>query len=297
MAELAQEAAKPVEWIIDGLVPVAGVVMLAGLPQVGKSRLMYAAAAARSVPQNGHGPSFPFTVRPGHTFVCALEHNIQTHLHQLDEAAKAEGLTIEQLDATMLRPHFEILRQSNFDVLAQACDKVKADMLVLDSLRALGSFDENSSKETQAVMQRVNELAERRVVVVMHHLSKGSGQPRGSNALTAASDTILSMQPTALGVALKATHHDAPEVEALVRWDANGRMVKADAATVVADAVMAYLKRRAEPLTSAQLRDHLYELKIAVDTTELARILYAMKTASQLTETGDGKRRQWSLAA
>lgn len=77
--------------------------------------------------------------------------------------------------------------------LAELLEEVKPGLLVIDALSdiMLGG-DENLVKDTQPIMHRLRQLAERHdcAVIVIHHVNKSGGY-RGSSALKGAVDSLL----------------------------------------------------------------------------------------------------------
>ena len=197
----------PVEWIADGLLPTAGLVVLAGDPNAGKSALAIdlALRAAHGLQWLGRD------VTPCSTVYLSYEGALGARMRAWRQAHPA-ALTV---DGNYL--HVDEDRRPNLtdpDALAQlerVLDGAAAanggrppSLLVIDTLaRAIAGGDENDSGALGAALEAVAELQRRRSVTVLllHHTRKpqagsnpkadGMHALRGSSALAGAADVVL----------------------------------------------------------------------------------------------------------
>jgi hypothetical protein len=217
------ESTKQKEWLWEGIVPASGIVLLYGNPFLGKTRVSLALAATMCAP-------LPATlagrsVKPGPVLYLSLEHTgFDEALHK---AARGTGLN----NATDLKG-FYFLNPGNkssldsildkkelVDFVANEADRLDLGMIVVDSLRAASSYDENNSQETAKLRREFERISGggRRPILVIHHSSK-KGDPRGSTDLQALSDTMIQLTKDGNdGVCLAIRHHGAPNAELSVR--------------------------------------------------------------------------------
>jgi hypothetical protein len=216
------ESTKQKEWLWEGIVPASGIVLLYGDPFLGKTRVSLALTAKMTSP-------LPVTtlagrcVKPGPVLYLSLEHTgFDEALHQ---AARGTGLNDanEFVGFYLLNPDNN--RSSLLDndklveFVANEADRLDLRMIVVDSLRAASSYDENNSQDTahlRSVFERLSGGG-RRSILVIHHSSK-KGDPRGSTDLQALSDTMIHLTKEGNDkVCLDTCHHGAPDVELSVR--------------------------------------------------------------------------------
>lgn len=201
-------------WRWDGLLPQNGIAMVAGAPFSGKSVLMAAFAASTSLGLPLAGRS----VEAGRVLYAKLEHRDADFKAIFLKAKKAVGgaslggnllittkLNLDDLDAV-----------AAFDLEASRCG---IDVIIIDSLRRTSRMDENKSEETAEVMARAQRLTGegKRLVVVLHHVTKSTMSPRGSTDLLASVDSFLLLTRKDNCVTINATHHGG--VEAVVTME------------------------------------------------------------------------------
>lgn len=197
-------ALPPPSWILDGLLPEAGLVVLAAEPKVGKS-LLAQDWAMRMV--HGVDRWHERRLTPGPVLYLAGEgmrslkaragawiaaHPSESAQHPLAVArlpvlSSAQGLA--ELEAT-IAAHRPVL-------------------VIVDTLNlALGDVDENDAGQVGPIMSALSRLREKCgcTIILIHHLNKSEpGRPllqrvRGSGAIVAAVDAIIGLAKDSDGV-------------------------------------------------------------------------------------------------
>jgi hypothetical protein len=300
---------NPMEWIVENWIPAVGAAVIGGDAMVGKSRFINAIIAARSAKHQGKIPKFPFKVRPGVTLLASLEHAKIAVARGLIAAAKAEDIAPTSLMLHTMRPPFNIFDPMHVEQLIEECIKVNADLLVLDSFRRLGDFEENSSDDMRRVMDILQHqltgegTANPRCVIALHHLNKASKQLRGSTDLKAGTDTQIIMQANGGGMLhLAATHHDCEPTEAVMRVTRDGIWELANTTAKGPSLVSSHLfdalaSAAGKPMTTTDLVQALRQRGQTIEPDELEVLLQDLGTGSQVTHLdGKGRKARWTAA-
>jgi hypothetical protein len=189
----AAESPEP-DWLVDGLIPTGGVVLLVARPKVGKSTLgrAVAVAVAQGKPVLGR------EVRQGPVLLVSLEDrekDVGRHLAALglrpdDPLFVATGLTSREGLAEWVREHRPVL-------------------VVVDTIgRLIRLRDSSEYAEVTAALEAVLRLARESgaAFLLLHHTPKGSDgrdaidAPLGSTAFAGTADVILHMKRASDGV-------------------------------------------------------------------------------------------------
>ncbi len=190
-ADLLNSPGESVEYLIDGLLPRGGIMLLVGKPKCGKSVLArnLALAACRGSWFLGRE-----TEKATVIWLCLEESR-----SQVSSAFRAMGLRAD--DAI----HF-YFGQAGRDAqawLERTCAQVNAGLVVIDTWHKLTLIESvNDYGAVNRANQRLQQLARERGVaqVWIHHSNKGiarnGSEVLGSQALFAAVDTLMSMDRT-----------------------------------------------------------------------------------------------------
>lgn len=190
--ELFAKDFPPVQWLVDGLIPLGGITILHGLPMAGKTWLMLdiAIKASQGKPLFG---KFPTT---------------QTNSLLLDEESGERLLfdRFKKLQASSELPLYYItMGSSNFNEayvkqLVVWCKQNRIGLVMVDSLVRIHGGDENTSKDSAKVFRLLRMLTSEGItVLVIHHNTKASAngeygsQMRGSGDIQASVDCQLSL--------------------------------------------------------------------------------------------------------
>lgn len=204
------------EWLISGMVQEGSVVMIAGESGIGKSALVLQMLGSLATGgdlfdrPNPHPDDLKRVL-----YVCAEGFsNLKVRIPAM---CAAHGYDVE-----LIRQNVDFLEQgvmlsdraSMLKLYAQATIS-DHDVIVLDTLSALGGYEEeNNAAEAANIVRSLIEL--RRVkqgatVIVVHHAPKGGQGPRGSGVWKANVDTVISctgIDPKNQGIILSTEGED-----------------------------------------------------------------------------------------
>jgi len=190
--------AKPIEWIIDNLIPKYGLVILSGKAGVGKS--MLALHLAHAIANGG----YLFGILPIHCRGRVLIIDNENYPGLYLQRVTALGLNpLEDIDVLNLS-EFAIDSGKSLEWLTKVLGENKYSLIVLDSWTNLvRRIDENKAGEVGPVLSRLRQLAYEYCCcfVLIHHLRKNlpyavdpRDELRGSSVLMNEADIVLVMQ-------------------------------------------------------------------------------------------------------
>jgi signal recognition particle subunit SEC65 len=197
LSQLVSEA-KPIEWIVENLIPRHGLVILAGKAGVGKSMvtLHLSHAVVNGEPLFG---AFPIQNRGG---VLIIDNENYPGLYL--QRVRALGLNpLEGID-TLNLTDFSIDSRQSIEWLEKALAEKKYALVVLDSwTNLIRNTDENKAPEVGKVLSRLRKIAYEHgcCFVLIHHLRKNmpyavdpKDELRGSSTLMNEADLVIAMQ-------------------------------------------------------------------------------------------------------
>lgn len=198
-ARLFVGKSKPVQWLVEGVLPLGKPIIVASPPGVGKSYLaLKLAVSVASAPSLLKAAEFCFggQVKAHGRVVIVSAEDDHEELHRRLEAltdSMSDKLHIVSLpDAG----HFSFLHGDSrtdmvptaqwADLKAQIAGLDNVRLVVVDTLQALSSGDLNAAEIAQAIMNELTEVANRTgaAVIALHHLAKGTAA--ASNGLLSA---------------------------------------------------------------------------------------------------------------
>lgn len=167
------------EWLIQGLIPKPGYMLLLGPPKVGKSFLAFdiAARIAKGEPVMGHAS-------PGPKKVLYL---------QLDtkEAAWTERLRkLNEIGYDLNIPNLRLVHQDDMmlpllvttqrgqDFIKSVVKTERTDLVIVDVLRELHQEDENDSTGMKKVFDAMEPIFDGQAVLILHHTRKISADDK-----------------------------------------------------------------------------------------------------------------------
>jgi hypothetical protein len=230
--------------LVDGILPMTGVVVLAGSPKVGKSLLagMVALAVGGDAPMvlgravGRHGPVLWVTEEGG---LEAISYRFRHQLAAQSGAAPALFIAYRQ--------RLRLDRPDSVRFLRSEVAGLQPALVVIDPLNRAHGADENRPTEMTRVMDALSGIAARFecLVVANHHLAKPSAERRGTiwdrfrgaSAIRSATDANLALEEAgSAGAHLVGEFRDAEPLEldlvldrgALVFGLAEGRLGKID---------------------------------------------------------------------
>lgn len=197
----------PVQWLVNGVVPLGGVITLVGAPGSGKSAVM--AALGVAVASGGLWLGLP-TSR-GVTVFVSFEAATSTRRRLSAELAG----TAESPRVVSLAPDFNLLDAVAEDELRDMLRDVEKDcgaaptLLIVDSLQsATRGGDENSSKDIGrafGVLQRLACAFDLTVLVICHNGKDGGRDARGTSFILGDVDAQLFLSPDNGGGSIEVT--------------------------------------------------------------------------------------------
>jgi predicted ATP-dependent serine protease len=197
LSQLVSEA-KPIEWIVENLIPRHGLVILAGKAGVGKSMvtLHLSHAVVNGEPLFG---AFPIQNRGR---VLIIDNENYPGLYR--QRVRALGLNpLEGID-TLNLTEFSIDRRQSIEWLEKVLAENKYTLVVLDSwTNLIRNTDENKAPEVGKVLSRLRKIAYEHgcCFVLIHHLRKNmpyavdpKDELRGSSTLMNEADLVIAMR-------------------------------------------------------------------------------------------------------
>lgn len=297
---------KAREWLVEGLLPRAGIVMLAGEPMVGKSLIVALLTSALS---SGNAFLGRKTMKTG-TLLVKLEHDSAGFSDNLEKIAKGAGL--DELDLAVVEPApghmFDLFDAEMVSWIATHADERECGLVVVDCLRAATSMDENVSAEPAALRPVLAKLSGngRRLVLLVHHLDKAGTGPRGSGDFSAMVDTLLILRRAGDTLRLTARHHTTSTVELGLKVTFGAERITVEEAAsakqvaggshqtaAIRAAIISVLTN--QPLSARKLREQVTE-KVKCAATMVDEVRNAMETDKLITRKNVGKAHEWKLS-
>ena len=192
--QLVEEAGR-VEWLIDGILPKRGVLLVTGEAGIGKSWLLLSMAVCLD-----NGTPWLEMVGTDRSSVLLIDEENSRELLSL-RLRKLGG--VQSALRFLLGQGVMVDDPLRFEAINQMLEDEKPDVLVLDSLVRFHSGNENDAQDMGRVSRLLNELRRRHgcAVVVIHHRRKpnsmGSNDARhafrGSSEINAFPDVHLDL--------------------------------------------------------------------------------------------------------
>jgi len=194
------------DWNMRGIIPRSAPIVPTGLPKAGKSLLMLHAAIAMAAGETtwlGHFPIY----RATRVLFMAYEDPRRVTQKRVWQLARGLGIyhpgDIENLYVEDHENPFRFDDKDNFNRMLRTIDRLKPDVVFLDSLSRVHGADENRANEMRPVTKAWLDLSAKGGGVTMaciHHVSKAEkdSKPvmmlRGSIDLAAAARFIVSFK-------------------------------------------------------------------------------------------------------
>jgi archaellum biogenesis ATPase FlaH len=221
--------AKPIEWLIDGLIPKYGLVLLVGKASTGKSFLALCLAYAIATGREFIGILEP--IEKGRVLICDAENYPGLYKQRIE----AMGLApIEDIDMIILS-NFAIDKKSHLDRLAELIKERSYKLVIFDAWSNLISrIDENKAAEVSRILSYMRRISYENncCFLLVHHLRKNlpytielKDELRGSSSLTNEADLILLLQQTRFNRILRTIKHRYGEDQAFeIEFRNNGQL-------------------------------------------------------------------------
>lgn len=188
--ELKQQAAAAPDWLISELLPSGSVVVLAGAPGLGKSMTALSWASHVATGQDWYGHA----VRRGGV-VYVLGEGWRSFGRRVTAWESVHGSVGTDLSFIDGATHgVDLANDASLLALVEQLRNDPPVMVVLDTFAMLsGVNDENSNSEVGRAMKAAHRIVQAVgcTVVLVHHVSKGTGQVRGATAFRGNADAVI----------------------------------------------------------------------------------------------------------
>ncbi len=290
-------------WLIDGLWARSPIGLIGGAPKCCKTwfGLDMAVSVATSTKALGHFP----TSGCGPALVYLAEDGLPQVRSRIEALCRHRGVDIAQLDLHVITsPVLRLDLHADQQRLAEALDRIRPRLLLLDPLVRLHRLDENSAAEISGLLGYIRDLQRRfdAAVVLVHHASKRQrSQPgqalRGSSDLHAIGDCNAYLARHGDHIQLTIEHRAARSPEPLVlelvaddSGNATHLRVRSESAaaaghrsTDLHQQVLDLLDRADQPITRTALRDRL-----GVNNQRLGDALARLERDRRVSRTDQG---------
>lgn len=192
--------------IQPGILPIGGKLILAGPEKVGKSYLML--RLMRDLASGGYMfgcKDFPIPdpVRL-HYFEQEIGFGLYNRIHQVYNHNTTPQVR-QRITYTSKDTNFRLDDATGIDKIGKEISNQGPDVVVFDPIAKFHALDENSSRDMGLIAKRLDWLSDRAskcAVIYTHHFAKpsienprvGSQKLRGSSALAADADTIITIE-------------------------------------------------------------------------------------------------------
>jgi hypothetical protein len=301
----AQLDAEPEQqrWLIDGLWARSAIGLIGGAPKCCKTwlGLDMAVSVATGTKALDH---FPVTAC-GPTLIYLAEDGLPQVRSRIQALCRHRGVDIAHLDLHVITsPVLRLDLGSDQERLAEALDRMRPRLLLLDPLVRLHRLDENSAAEISGLLGYIRDLQRRFdvAVVLVHHASKKQrSQPgqalRGSSDLHAIGDCNAYLARHGDDIVLTIEHRAAkspePLVLELVSDDGGDTMhlrVRRDAVVDIDrpqqnlhQQILELLGRAGGPMTRTALR-----ARLGVNNQRLGEVLGQLERDRRVARTDQG---------
>lgn len=190
---------SPETWLVEGLLPVGGGMLLFGDPKVGKSYAALQLACCLTSGVEWLGFEVP---KPTQVVYIQLDTPRSLWAERVEKLARA-GHPVEAVhfaDRETLGTYpFDILNPEHFRLLTESLAALKPGVVVLDTIREGHSGDENDSTAMQSVIAHLDAAVKPAAMVLIAHARKSNPEygydlmndNRGSNYIVGRMDAIV----------------------------------------------------------------------------------------------------------
>ena len=179
-----------VSWIIDGILPTSGLMILSGLHGQGKSFMALDLAIKMTQKEPGLWLD-KFNLQSGPVAYIDTENGLPLIKHRLELLGAKEDNNLK----IIYRPSFDINDPGDCVRLTGELKKINPVLIIIDSLRRFYSGSENDSSNVSQVMHKIQNLHPA-AKIVLHHTCKNGNGLRGSGDLSAVVDSHLQLTKT-----------------------------------------------------------------------------------------------------
>lgn len=224
---------RPMEWLVEGMLPVGGLVLLGGKAKLGRKSL-FVTALALAIASDGvdfldrptrHGPVVFSNLEDGYLRCVRRMHNFGTRVGDFDPNGKSK-----RRNAIFFVTHHDQLKY-----VPSLLMRYRVAAVVVDPFVELANYegldDENDAGQVAWFLRGWRDLgqASGALILMTHHFRKAGDQMRGSSALEGACDGWLELHHMGDGRphVLQATPRDGEPFELEVEVKYEGDQVQA----------------------------------------------------------------------
>lgn len=197
---------SPETWLIDGLLPVSGSMLVYGDPKIGKSYAALQLACCLATGSEWLGFGIP---SPRKVIYIQLDTPRSLWADRVEKLANAGHPVLDfgYVDRETLKTFpFDILNPEHFKLLAGALIEAQPDVVIIDTIREAHSADENDSTEMQTAIAHLEAAIHPAAMVLIAHARKPNmergydlmNDNRGSNYLVGRMDAIVRFSKASL---------------------------------------------------------------------------------------------------
>ena len=291
LSEILADTSEPLDWLVEGLLPVAETVLLTAAPKVGKTLLSVDLAYAVCT----GGKFLDYQSKKGRVLLISADESLNSTRWKLLN----RGFTPE-MDMWVLTT----LNIYQLEGLEKILADYRPDLVIIDSLKATArdaNISENSAEFGNAIYDLKELLTRYRASgILIHHAAKGKDREalekvRGSSSITGAVWGIWILTTGTEGLRyLQTFNRDIPGEKFTLRLDDEmGTWERLGDAPVqegtVRERIIKLLKQWApRGLEASEIKDYL-QLADGTYRTTLARLV-AQKIIGKRPNSADGKR-------
>lgn len=192
--ELLEKDIEQPSWLIQGLFPETGIVMISSQPKCSKT--MFALNASINV---SNGSNFLGRVtKQGRVAFLDEEDGEVEDKDRLQRQLWGEGLETADIDFVIMQDlKFDLENPSEAKLCKAAFESYlnerKPVMVVVNSLVRFMSQNENSAEHVRKVFQFLKHFKDKTLIVLLHHCVKGTNIARGSTDFSAMVDVSYNL--------------------------------------------------------------------------------------------------------
>lgn len=190
LLEMLSSETERREDIITGLLPVESLMVLYGVPKVGKTILAMNLAFHLAAGEDWHSLQIP---KPRKVLYIIMEGGIQSLRSRLETIWLGAVSHDKGNLAIWAVPPLDIMNPAHFAALETEIEAFGPDVIFVDPLIKIHRADENDNAGMQRVMDQMRTLitAKNRTMIIVHHASKTGNTARGASSIVGDADASL----------------------------------------------------------------------------------------------------------
>ena len=220
LGEFLEDETVTPQWLIEGLLPVAGIAQLAGHPGSGKTTLAFqiGAQVSAGLPVLGEWP----VPTPRTVLYIQADNPAPMMKHLARDVIAHVPVAAWNCVLVSVKSPIHIDTEHGYELIARLCRSFYPGLVVFDTIRDFHCSDENSPNATALVLENIKRLRTEfnTAILYLNHVAKSQGYKRA--AIEAHLGSTRWVGPTDLSMVLE-QEGDAPDglvklTFAKVRW-------------------------------------------------------------------------------